>query len=562
MSTAFDLIKPRLWPVVHRRPAAGTRRLVRVGIITAVAGSLWIGIFLVALRVLAHFATIEEIGALLNFKLLNMLMVTALALLVFSDILTALSKLYLARDLPLVHALPVPAQRIFLARWMEICFDGSWMVVAFTLPVFLAYGVVFDQGLVYGAMLAAAVLPLALMAATISALVVMAAVIVIPANRMKNIFVMLGLLAFVIVYLALRLARPEQLVDPEVFDSVLAYVAALQTPAAPWLPSTWAFDALQAALEGTPQGGLMDLALLWSGTATLLFGSLIAADFLYYRGYSRSQAGAIRNRRGTRSARLRRRPTWSGPLRALLTKEIKTFWRDQTQWSQIFLILALVVIYVYNFKVLPLEKSPLPTVYLQNLLAFINMGLALFVLTAITARFAFPAVCSEREAFWTIKVAPVSIRTFLWIKFGIYYLPLLLLTETLIVVTNLLLNVTPFIMGLSVLTVFAMVPGVVALGIGFGALNPNFRTENPAQAVTGFDGLLFMLFSTAYIGAVLTLQAGPVYHYFMAQLRGRPLPPHWTAWSTTVGLICLALCFTATLLPMHIGQRRLEQRGV
>ena len=562
MSTVFDLVKPRLWPVVHRRPAGSARRHVRLAIITAVAGALWVGIFMVALRVLAHFATIEEIGALLNFKLLNMLLVTSLALLVFSDILTAFAKLYLARDLPLVHALPVPAWRIFLARWMEICFDGSWMVVAFTLPVFLAYGVVFDQGLVYGGMLAAAFLPLALLAATFSALVVMGAVIVIPANRMKNIFVMLGILAFVAVYLALRMARPEQLVDPEVFDSVLAYVAALQTPASPWLPSTWAFDALQAALEGTPRRGLMDLALLWSGTATLLFVGLIAADFLYYRGYSRSQTGAIRIRRGNRSDRPRWCTNWSGPVRALLAKEIKTFWRDQTQWSQIFLILALVVIYVYNFKVLPLEKSPLPTVYLQNLLAFLNMGLALFVLTAITARFAFPAVCAEREAFWTVKVAPISIRTFLWIKFGIYYLPLLVLTETLIVVTNLLLDVTPFIMGLSVLTVFAMVPGIVALGVGFGALNPNFRTENPAQAVTGFDGLLFMLFSTAFIGAILTLQAGPVYHYFMAQLRGRPLPPHWPAWSITVGLICLALCIAAGYLPMRIGQRRLDRQGI
>nr|MBL0712126.1 hypothetical protein [Desulfobacterales bacterium] len=532
MNTVFDLVKPRLWPLVHRRPAAGTRRHVRLAVVTAVAGALWVGIFLVALRVLSHFSTIEEIGALLNFKLLNMLLVTSLALLVFSDILTALSKLYLARDLPLVHALPVPAYRIFLARWMEICFDGSWMVVAFTLPVFLAYGVVFHQGIVYGCVLAAALLPLALMAATVSSLMVMGAVIVIPANRMKNIFVLLGVLAFVAVYLALRMARPEQLVDPEVFESVLAYVAALQTPASPWLPSTWAYDALQAALEGTPARGLMDLALLWSGTAALLFVSLMAADLIYYRGYSRTQAGAIRKRRRT-GARPRRRLPWSGPVRGLLGKEIKTFWRDQTQWSQIFLILALVVIYVYNFKVLPLEKSPLPTVYLQNLLAFLNMGLALFVLTAVTARFAFPAVCSEREAFWTIKVAPISIRAFLWIKFGIYYLPLLVLTEALIVITNILLDVTLFMMALSVLTVFVMVPGIVALGIGLGALNPNFRTENPAQAVTGFDGLLFMLCSTAYIGTVLSLEAGPVYHFFISHARGRPLPAHWPLWAWT-----------------------------
>ncbi len=561
MSSVFDLIKPRLWPVVHRRPNTAARSYVRLAVMTAVAGALWIGIFLVSLRVLTHFSTIEEIGTLLNYKLLNMLMVTSLALLVFSDILTALSKLYLARDLPLVHALPVPAHRIFLARWMEISFDGSWMVLAFTLPVFLAYGMVFEQGLIFGLVLVAVLVPFALLAATVSSLLVLVVVIIIPANRMKNIFVLLGLLAFVAVYLAIRMARPEQLVDPEVFDSVLTYVASLQTPSPPWLPSTWAYAALQAALAPEPHRGLLDIALLWSGTGFFLFLAVGLADRLYFRGYSRTQAAGRKFRRRP-AGTTRRHSRFTGPLRALLDKELKTFWRDQTQWSQIFLIMALVVIYVYNFKVLPLEKSPLPTVYLQNLLAFLNMGLALFVLTAVTARFAFPAVCSEREAFWVIKTAPISIRSFLWIKFGIYFLPLLILTEGLIVITNLLLNVTPVMMGLSVLTVFGMVPGIVALGIGMGALNPNFRTENPAQAVTGFDGLLFMVLSTAFIGAVLALEAGPVYHYFLSELRGRPLPPHWFLRTWTSGLLAVLLCLAAAVVPMAIGQRRLERRGI
>ena len=561
MNTVLDLVKPRLWPLLHRRSTGAARKYIRLGVMTTVAGLLWIGVFLVSLRVLGHFNTIEQIGPLLNFKLLNMLMVTALALLVFSDILTALSKLYLARDLPLVHALPVPAHRIFLARWLEISFDGSWMVVIFTLPVFLAYGMVFEQGLFFGMILPAVLLPFALLASAFSCLLVLLAVIVIPATRMKNIFILLGLLAFVAVYLAVRMARPEQLVDPEVFDSVLTYVASLQTPSSPWLPSTWAYNALQSALEGQPARGLLDIALLWSGTAVLLFICVGLADTLYFRGYSRTQAAGHKFRRQPASRR-RRRSLFSGPTRALIDKEFKTFWRDQTQWSQIFLIMALVVIYVYNFKVLPLEKSPMPTFYLQNLLAFLNMGLALFVLTAVTARFAFPAICSEREAFWIIKTAPLAMRSFLGIKFAIYFLPLLVLTEGLIVVTNTLLKVAPFMMGLSVLTVFAMVPGIVAMGIGFGALNPDFRTENPAQAVTGFDGLLFMVFSTAFIGAVLALEAGPVYHFLMAQLYNRPLSTRWFLRAWASGLLVVLLCVAAAVLPMAIGRRRLERRGI
>jgi ABC-2 type transport system permease protein len=248
-----------------------------------------------------------------------------------------------------------------------------------------------------------------------------------------------------------------------------------------------------------------------------------------------------------------------GPIKSFTVKEIKTFLRDQTQWTQIFLIAALVVIYVYNFKVLPLEKSPIKTEYLQNLFSFLNTGLALFVLTAVTARFAYPAVSMEREAFWLVKTAPLSIRTFLWIKFFIYYLPLLILTEVLITATNILLQVTPFMMILSTLTVFFVVPGIVAIGIGLGAAFPDFKAENPTQTITSFGGLVFMITCAGYIGLVVLIEAGPVYNLFMAGIRNEFIS--LSTWIWIVGSFSLVLVFSllAIFVPMRFGQRRLSQ---
>ncbi len=186
-------------------------------------------------------------------------------------------------------------------------------------------------------------------------------------------------------------------------------------------------------------------------------------------------------------------PRLSGPAWAFAVKEFRTFFRDQTQWPQLFLIAALIVIYLYNFSVLPLGQSKIRTIYLQNIFSFLNMGLAAFVLTAVAARFVYPAVSFEGDAFWIVRAAPISLKTFLWVKFVVYYLPLLILAEILIVSSNILLQVTPFMMALSVVTVFLMVPGVVALGVGLGAAYPDFQSENPAQSVTSFGGLLFML---------------------------------------------------------------------
>jgi ABC-2 type transport system permease protein len=399
--------------------------------------------------------------------------------------------------------------------------------------------------------------PLALTASGIGAIAVMLAVMIVPANRMRSIFIFLSILFFVVLYLAIRLLKPESMVDPDVFDTVLVYVTTLQAPSSPLLPTTWVFDAIKASLDTNISESLFHSALIWSFAATLCLTMFALADRIYFEGYSKTQTAQVRlYRKGMRIDRL---TAWlPGAIRAYTTKEIKTFLRDQAQWPQLFLIAALVFIYIYNFKVLPLDRSPIKTAYLQNLLSFLNMGLALFVLTAITGRFAYPAVSTEKDAFWLVKTAPGSIRHFLWIKFFIYYPPLLILTEFLTIATNILLDVTPFMMVLSTATVFFLVPGIVATGIGIGAAFPDFKAENPAQSITSSGGLLFMILSASLIITVIAIEAGPVYHMFMADFWEKKLTTLQWLWAAGSFAAVLVLSLVAIMWPMRFGERRLS----
>ncbi len=562
MNDILTLLKPRIWPLIHRgvRKNSGDS-VLKLCFLGAVGILFWVAIFGVAIRVLSYFKGIEDIGDILGYKLLSMLLIVSFALLIFSSILTSLSKLYLSRDLLLVHSMPVAGYKIFIARWIDSTVESAWMVIIFTLPIFLSYGIVYRAGAFYYANTLLALLPLVINASAISTGMVMLAVIIIPANRLKSIFIFLSILFFVVIYLAIRLSRPELLVDPEVFDTVMVYITSLQTPSSPLLPTTWAYDAIRAGLAGAFGSGLFHTALSWSFAGTILFILILVADAVYFKGFSKTQTAAVRffRNRGAGRQYLNFLP---GPVKSFAVKEIKTFLRDQTQWSQLFLVAALVVIYVYNFKVLPLDKSPIKTVYLQNLFSFLNMGLALFVLTAISARFAYPAVSMEREAFWLVKTSPLSLRTFLWIKFFIYFFPLLILTQALIVTTNILLNVTPFMMALSTITVFFLVPGIVAMGIGLGAAYPNFKAENPTQTVTSFGGLVFMIVCAGYIGAVILIEAGPVYYLFMAGIRGNTLPLLTWLWIVASFSAALVISLLAIALPMRFGERRLSEARI
>ncbi|MGB9627062.1 MAG: putative ABC transporter permease subunit [Thermodesulfobacteriota bacterium] len=563
MKEILTLLKPRLWGFKNRGLSEKFKGgKVRLTLLATIGTGFWVGAFTILKRVLTYLRSLEGFGDILAYKLLSMALITFFSLLIFSSILTSLSKLYLSKDLSLVHSMPVSRQRIFFARWLESTLDSSWMVLLFSLPLFLSFGIVYQGGFFYYLTAGINLLPFCWIASSLSAFMVLLGALILPAGRLRSVFFFLSLFLFLLLLFSFRLTRPERFVNPESFFSLLVYLKNMETSPSPILPTTWFTDALKSALSGSTKGIFLPSALSWSGAISLTYFVTWIAGWAYFKGLSKAETihgkisplPGLKRWDGTRLLQ-----PLPGPTRAFILKEIKTFFRDKTQWSQIFLVVALIVIYLYNFSVLPLDKTPIGVEYLQNLLSFLNMGLVAFVLSAVSARFAFPAISLEGDSFWIVKSSPVSIRTFLWIKFLIYFLPLLFLSEVLVVVTNLFLHVTPFMMVLSTLTIFLKVPGIVSMGIGLGALYPDFHSETPTQSVTSLGGLIYMTFCIGFIGLVIVLEAGPVYHLFMSGIRQNPLSLiHWL-WAGGSFALILFLCFLTVWMPMRLGEKRLLQ---
>jgi ABC-2 type transport system permease protein len=540
---------------------AGNRR-IRFLLFAIIGVAFWVGAFFIFYRVLTYFRGIEEFGDILARKLLSMVIMTFFSLLVFSSIVAALSKLYLSRDLVLVHSLPAERGRIFLARWIESTIDSSWMAILFSMPVFLSYGVVYKSGVFYYWMAGMTLIPLCFIASSLSVLLVLIGAAFLPAGRIRALFVFMGLLFVVAMIVAFRLMRPERLVNPESFATLVLYLKEMETSGSPFLPTTWAFDSLSAALANLKGKALFHLLLSLSCTAALYYIVNWTAGIVYFNGYTKAQTSSERllvHKKTLHQHRLRLFNMIPRPIKALAIKELRTLFRDQTQWTQLFLVAALIVVYLYNFSVLPMEQAKIRTIYLQNLFSFLNMGLAAFVLVAIVARFVYPAVSCEGDAFWIVRAAPLELRKFLWVKFFVYYIPLLALAEILIVSSNILLQVTPFMMALSIVTIFLTTPGIVALGIGLGAAYPDFHSENPSQSVTSFGGLLFMLLAAGFIALVIILEAGPVYQFFMADIHGRSLSALHLIWLIVSFALVLLASTLSVALPMRFGKRCLSE---
>jgi ABC-2 type transport system permease protein len=247
--------------------------------------------------------------------------------------------------------------------------------------------------------------------------------------------------------------------------------------------------------------------------------------------------------------------------RHLLLKDLKVFLRDTTQWSQLLLLLALAVVYVYNFAVLDLDRLPYMSFVVKNAYAFVNLALAGFVLSAVAVRFVFPAVSAEGPAFWTIRSAPVSMSAFLWSKFWTGLLPVLSLSFGLTVVSNHFLGATPFLKVVCAVAIVFMSFALVGLAAGMGARHPRFTAENLTQVAGSYGGVAFMGMAVLYILAILVLLGIPARYQLLAAYRQVPLRPSDLGIMAAGFSGALALSLLVWLRSLRSGIRALENLG-
>ncbi len=540
------LLRPRVLSLRNQVRFADRERRWRSFFLGAMGLGFAALLFFLAFQMLDYFKSIEVLGEHLARYLLQGVLVVFFGLLFFSNVIAGLSRLYLSGDLDLCHAAPVPMEELFLSRFVLTLVDSSWMLLIFGVPILAAYGLVFDASLAFYFTLFHMCLAMAIISGGLGVLLTMTLVRVFPARRTRDMVLLLTLVMLVALYILVRFLRPERLADPEGFFTLVHYLDHLKGVRSPFFPAHWIAETLWGALRnpaGPGQG--FHVLLSWTTAFALIYVNVWTACLIYGPGFSRAQEGRKRKVRGRSLDRFFGSVFGHGgrDLAALTAKDVRMFLRDNTQWSQLLLLGGLVIVYVYNFSVLPLDQVPLGGGFLLNEMAFFNMGLAGFVLTALATRFVFPAVSAEGEAYWIIRSAPVSLDRYVTGKCLLFFLPLAVVGEFLVVVTNALLGVRPFMMVLTAVTMLFLTLGIVALAVGLGAIYPNFKQQSGAQVSTGFGGVLYMMVSLVYIGSVVVLELWSGHILLVAASSSETID--WMRWLLVAGIWGLIAAITA-----------------
>lgn len=560
--TVSLLLTPKFLTARNRTTATERGRLVRWSLIALLGVGFWWGIYALLARILRYLRNIPDLGPLLAGKLLGMILIGFFGILLLSNVITALSTFFLSRDLDLLAASPVPWFPLYIAKLIETVVNSSWMVALMAVPLVAAFGIVYQGGPWFPLIAIGAFTPFFLLPAAMGSIVTLILVNVFPARRTRDILGVVAVLSGAGLVMLLRLMRPERLARPEGFQTFTAYLDALQTPSAPWLPSEWTTRSIMGWL--THEWAWWPSAALWGATAVVIVAGALLHRSLYAQGFSKAQEGAGQGGTTTHGGLSGvHRFTYAvlRPIgvrrRELVLKEVRVFFRDTTQWSQLLLLGVLVVLYVFNVKFLPLTGAGV-TFFLRNVIPFFNMILAGFVLASIAARFVLPGVSLEGRTLWLLRSSPLEVRDVLWAKYWVGTLPLLVLAISIVTVTNTLLQVSEFIFAVTVLSIALLTFSVSALALCFGTLFPQFETENAAQIPTSFGGLVYMVTSVGLLVAVSILEARPLYIYLARHFTHTANTSRdWWEVAIAFGLAAL-LCGAATLLPIHIADRRLQ----
>ena len=514
------LLGPK-WRSARRRGAGARGRAGRALLVLGVGAAAWPFVYFTLVRFLRALRAVEDVGPLLASRLLALGLLMFLGILLLSNVIAALSSFFLARDLPAIRTTPVDGLSLYLARLSETLVNSSWMVVLLLVPVLAAYGRVYGTGPGFAFAAVAAVVPFLVIPAAVGSALTLLLVRVFPARRSRDILAVIGLGSAALLVLVLRVLRPERLVNPESYRNLVDFLEALRGPSSTWLPSQWTADALAGALEG----GFDPLTwlLLWTTAAGVTTLGAMLHQHLYATCFTRAQEG--NENRLTRTAGWRGLEWLLAPVgirrRELILKDVRSFFRDPTQWSQLIILAVLVVVYVYNMRALPLRAGTTISGYLTTLVLFLNLALTGFVLAAIAARFVFPAYSLEGRTLWLLRSSPVSASEILTSKYWIGAVPLTGMALILTVMTNFVLGVPRALFLLSLGSILCLSLSFTAQALAWGVFYPEFESENAAQIPTSIGGLLFMLGALGSLGFVVIAQGWALRGYLTSGLPGR-----------------------------------------
>lgn len=526
-----------------------------------IGGYLWLSFWLFH-RGLEFVAKFPGLGVVLTERLLYLLFAFLFALLLLSNLVISYTNLFRNRETAFLLTLPVSMQTILRWKFIESTLLASWAFLFLIAPLLAAFGLV--RGVPWHFYVLTVVLT--------------ALFIVLPG--VAGVWVAMTVARFldrrtfqvaVVAFAALLLTgalfwwrtqpATDELLEVRTMQAMDQLLVKTHFTLFPFLPSYWLTSSVLNWADGILSAAAFFALVLLSHA--LFFGCLA---FTRWGNYFYEAASAVQSRASVWAnwkwlrdhcepdrasapspgfiERVCRPLDWFGrDVRALVVKDIRTFWRDTTQWGQSVMLFGLLGAYIINLRNF---THQLTSQYWINLVAHLNLFACALNLATLTTRFVFPQFSLEGRRLWIVGMAPMGLARVVKTKYLLASAMSLVITVSLIALSCYLLRMTWDRVVFFAMVVAVMTFALNGLAVGLGVLYPNFKDANPGKIVSGFGGTLCLVLSFLYIlASVLLLAYGTT---------GRDLQFN-VAMTSVSGFVALSLLIG--WLPLKLGLRQL-----
>ncbi|MHC4441239.1 MAG: putative ABC transporter permease subunit [Planctomycetota bacterium] len=490
----FQLLRNHFREIVYRRP------LKLLGAVASIV-LIWVGLyfFLVYTFRLVNQSVLEGIVAkplifTFFFLVLTMMLAFSSAILSYGGLFRRPESVYLLTT-------PLHPRDVVTVRYFESLVLSSWSLLLLGLPLMMAMAEQFSESwefypLFMGIFLLFIPLPVA-----VGMFLAWVVAMVFPRTPKRILLVAAMAVLGVGGWWLWRIYSSASLTSNLWLKNLYDRVGLIQNS---MLPHMWVSKGLINAAQGQLASAGFYLFILF---ANALFAGIVVVGIVsrvFTPAFSRAHsAGTGKTRRSGRIIALAGEVLFAylpKKQRMLAVKDIKTFFRDPLQWSQMAILLGLLVLYVGNVQRLWVD---LAEPRLQLVIAFLNLTAVSLIMATFTSRFVFPLVSLEGQQLWLLGLLPLPRSRMIVAKF------LYALTITLIAALG--------VMGISVYRLD--LPGPLAIGhlicsaavcvglcgvsIGMGARLPVFNERNPARIAGGFGGTVSLFVSVMLVAATL-----------------------------------------------------------
>jgi len=545
------LLRAKLRAVVNRVRQAMDESPVKMATTIALMAAIWLGLYLVFIGVFYELQSTPFEAAVAIPMVFSCFFVAMLVMLTISNAILAYMSLFDTQESSYLLSAPLRPRTYVYLKYLETLLFSSWSLVLLGLPLMIAMARITDEPWFFHPLFLGFFICFVPIPGAAGLLLAWVVARFLPRTVRKKVFLAAAFLGAGAVVWFIQSTPVEEEATSRWLNLFLDRMGFIQSAL---LPSSWVSHGVEGALQARVTEALCYLAVTVANALFLSWVAvrLVSGRFLLAFDRALSSRGSGRRPATEPTGGLAGTVFFYLPahLRLIAAKDLRTFFRDSLQWTQLLILFGLLALYLIN---LPRFASDTPLEGWGMIIPFLNLGAISFLLATFTSRFVFPLVSLEGQQFWLIRMLPIPRGRILLAKFAFAMTVCLTVALATMFLAAIVLRLPLAWTMIEVAVIFSFCVGLCGLAVGLGARLPMFNERNAARVANSFGGTVNLI---ASVGLVLLLLMG----MWVVAVRVRSFGFGGALDATTIGivaLICL-LGIAAGALALALGARHFK----